>query len=77
VNNFHFGMTAVVISVPAYFSAIMQNITTKNRPDDVLGSLSQKDQDQILDWLDVMPIRKVQEKVEAAPPDGLDCPLNH
>jgi hypothetical protein len=60
---------------PCYDSRNMNNETsltlTKIRPDDVLGNLSEGDQELVLEWLENASYRDVLQQIAEPRPEGL------
>jgi len=50
---------------------------TKTRPDDVLGNLSEDDQDRILDWLEHISYREVLKRIAEPAPEGFGLNIHY
>jgi len=50
---------------------------TKTRPDDVLGNLSENDQDRILDWLEHISYREVLKRIAEPAPEGFGLNIHY
>jgi len=50
---------------------------TKTRPDDVLGNLSEDDQDRILDWLEHVSYREVLKRIAEPAPEGFGLNVHY
>ncbi len=56
---------------------MINQIPTKIRPDDVLGNLSEEDQDCILEWLENTSYREALKLIAEPPPEGFGLKIHY
>ena len=55
----------------------MSTTIEKTRPDDLLGNLTEDQQNRILDWCEELSYREVLKKIAAPPPEGLGLTVHY
>lgn len=80
-KNFSFfwgGSDRILPTPPATLvRKIMSTTIEKTRPDDVLGNLTEDQQNIILDWCEELSYREVLKKIAAPPPEGLGLNVHY